>query len=260
MSVPIDPENVGSFSVLNNRVYLTPDFSNRDPLRKTMEQIGRERPERLARMAKNRAKPWHIRIWSVQMRDDKIAEEKYDAWVRAYSPETRQRSAQREKAEAEKLSAEKAEKRPTFAASFLVTLPVCLLFAGISFLFGLSLVGSGLAGLGGLILFCAWMDYDEKLRKWQERQNAEINAKLEEIRRNSAPSSSPEKTAKQVPDQRLVPKGMEDGAMIYTVEGKGEISYDWIKSEIERQEKRLKELSTEGLLNEIRRREAQGEN
>jgi hypothetical protein len=102
------------------------------------------------------------------------------------------------------------------------------------------------------------MDYDEKVRKWQERQNAEVNAKLEEIRRISAPASQPVKTANQGSNQRLVPKGMEDGVMIYTVEGNGYVSYDWLKSEIERRERQLKDLSTEELLNEIRRREEQG--
>jgi hypothetical protein len=98
MSAPIDPKNVGSFSVLNNRVYLTPDFSNRPAAR-----------------------------------DQRVVEAE------------KQRQAAEAKKRAER-QAEKEKKRPTLGTSILTGALTVFCFAGISFLLGVPLIGSGLGG------------------------------------------------------------------------------------------------------------------
>jgi hypothetical protein len=169
-----------------------------DPLRIEMEQLGKERPERLARMERNRSKPWYIRIWSVQMHDDKVAEEKYQAWSRAYSPEAQkrwqasvqERDSVREQTRAVK-QAEKAKKHPSLISSLWGAILVGVLLSAVSYF----LFKTPIAGLAftGMVVFLAWVDYEQKVRRWRTARDAEIDAKLDQLLRSKRSEENKEK-------------------------------------------------------------------
>jgi hypothetical protein len=54
---------------------------------------------------------------------------------------------------------------------------------GIAFLFGFPHYAAGFGGIGTMIALFAFLDYNAKLRAWEERRYNEISAKLDQIRR-----------------------------------------------------------------------------
>jgi hypothetical protein len=160
-----------------------------DPLKIEMERLEKERPERLTRIETNRSKPWYIRIWSVEMHDDKVAEEKYQAWIQVYSPEAKRRyqasieESKRAQEQGRALKeAEKAKKHPSLMSSLWGAIFVSIFVSAVSY-FVFKTATAGLV-FAGMVVFLAWVDYEQKVRKWRTARDAEVNARLDQLMRS----------------------------------------------------------------------------